>query len=355
MAEDSGSKTEKATPKKRRDQRSEGNVFQSKDVATVVTLFGSFYILKILFPGIYRAMRDFMIRFIGFAGTLTDTGDGTVYNLSMMFMATAARLVIPLLLICMVLGILGSGVQTKFLFTTKVFKFKFDRLNPIAGIKKLFSLQNLVELLKSILKVVILISVVYSMLKRDMVNAMRTMDMNLLDSAAFMLKMIMDLVIRICMVFVVIAGLDFMYQWWNYERKLKMTKQEVKEEYKQTEGDPKIKGKIRSIQQQRARERMMQAVPKSDVVIRNPTHFAVALKYEEGSYNAPVVVAKGQDELALRIVRVAEENKVTVVENRPLARALYASTDLNQEIPQEHYAAVAEVLVYVYRLNNKLE
>ncbi len=355
MAEDSGSKTEKATPKKRRDQRSQGNVLQSKDVATVVTLFGSFYILKILFPGIYRVMRNFMIRFIGFAGTLTDTGDGTVYNLSMMFMGTAARLVIPLLLICMVLGILGTGVQTKFLFTTKVFQFKFDRLNPIAGIKRLFSLNNLVELLKSILKVVILISVVYSMLKKDMVNAMRTMDMNLLDSAAFMLKMIMDLVIRICMVFVVIAGLDYMYQWWNYERKLKMTKQEVKEEYKQTEGDPKIKSKIRSIQQQRARERMMQAVPKADVVIRNPTHFAVALKYEEGSYNAPVVVAKGQDELALRIVRVAEENKVTVVENRPLARALYASTDLNQEILQEHYAAVAEVLVYVYRLNNKLE
>ncbi|MCI8512825.1 MAG: flagellar biosynthesis protein FlhB [Lachnospiraceae bacterium] len=355
MAEDQGSKTEKATPKKRRDQRKEGNVFQSKDVATVITLFGSFYVLKLLFPGIYRTVRDFMIRFIGFAGTVTDKGEGTVGNLSMMFLTTAAKIVLPLMLVCMLLGILGSGIQTRFLFSAKSFRPKFSRLNPMEGIKKLFSLQNIVELLKSILKAIILISMVWSMMKKDMVLAVRTMDMDLLRSGAYMLELTMELVIRISMAFLVIAGLDFLYQWWNYERKLMMSKQEVKEEYKQTEGNPQIKGKIRSIQQQRARQRMMQAVPGADVVVRNPTHFAVALKYDAEKYGAPVVLAKGQDELALRIVKVAEENNVAVVENPPLARGIYASTELGQEISQEFYGAVAEVLVYVYKLNKKME
>lgn len=179
--------------------------------------------------------------------------------------------------------------------------------------------------------------------------------MDLTVSAVYMLELTMDLIIRISMVFLVIAGLDFMYQWWEYERKLKMTKQEVKEEYKQTEGNPQIKGRIRNIQQQRARARMMQAVPQADVVIRNPTHFAVALKYDIDHDSAPIVLAKGQDELALRIVHVAEENQVAVVENKPLARGLYSSTQLGQEIPPEYYGAVAEVLVYVYKMNKKME
>ncbi len=179
--------------------------------------------------------------------------------------------------------------------------------------------------------------------------------MDITVSAVYMLELTMSLIVRISMVFLAIAGLDFLYQWWEYERKLKMTKQEVKEEYKQTEGNPQIKGRIRNIQTQRARARMMQAVPQADVVIRNPTHFAVALKYDLDHDNAPILLAKGQDELALRIVHVAEENNVAVVENKPLARGLYASTQLNQEIPPEYYGAVAEVLVYVYKMNKKME
>ena len=179
--------------------------------------------------------------------------------------------------------------------------------------------------------------------------------MDITMSGIFMLDMVMKLVIRICMAFLVIAALDFMYQWWEYERKLKMSKQEVKEEHKQLEGNPEIKNRIRNIQMQRARERMMQSVPGADVVIRNPTHFAVALKYDADRYGAPIVLAKGQDELALRIVRVAEESGVAVIENPPLARGIYASTNLSQEIPQEYFGAVAEVLVYVYKMNNKME
>ena len=213
----------------------------------------------------------------------------------------------------------------------------------------------MVELIKSILKIIILIAVIYNIIIDDMVQVVRTMDMDITLSGAYMLQMVMTLVLRICIAFLAIAALDFLYQWWEYERKLKMSKQEVKEEFKQTEGNPEIKSRIRNIQNQRARERMMQAVPNADVVIRNPTHFAVALKYDADSYGAPIVLAKGQDELALRIVRVAEESGVAVVENPPLARGIYASTNLSQEIPQEFYGAVAEVLVYVYKMNNKME
>jgi flagellar biosynthetic protein FlhB len=158
---------------------------------------------------------------------------------------------------------------------------------------------------------------------------------------------------RVIVAFVALAALDFFYQWWEYERQMKMSKQEVKEEYKQTEGDPQVKGKIRDLQRQRARNRMMQQVPQADVVIRNPTHFAVALRYKPEKDNAPVVLAKGQDELALRIVKVAEEHGVTVIENVPLARALYAQAELDREIPPALYGAVAEVLVYIFRLNDK--
>lgn len=352
---DAGEKTEKATPKKRRDQRKEGNVFQSKDVVTVVSLFGSFYMLKLLFPKIYETVRTFMIDFIGYAGTVTDTSQGQIDEVARMVVAAIVQTILPLLLISVVLAIIATGVQTKFLVSSKSVRPQLKRLNPLSGIKKLFSLQNLIELVKSILKIIILIAVIYNIVIDDMVQVVRTMDMDITMSGVFMLDMVMKLVIRICMAFLVIAALDFMYQWWEYERKLKMSKQEVKEEFKQTEGNPEIKSRIRNIQTQRARERMMQSVPGADVVIRNPTHFAVALKYDADRYAAPVVLAKGQDELALRIVRVAEESGVAVIENPPLARGIYASTNLSQEIPQEYYGAVAEVLVYVYKMNNKME
>lgn len=162
-----------------------------------------------------------------------------------------------------------------------------------------------------------------------------------------------QMAIRIAVAYAVLAGADFLYQWWDYERQLRMSKQEIKEEFKQTEGDPQVKGKIKELQRKMAQSRMMQNVPQADVVIRNPTHFAVALRYKPEKDSAPVVVAKGQDSLALRIVKAAEEAKVAVVENVPLARALYASSEVGREIPPELYNAVAEVLVYLYRLNDK--
>lgn len=352
---DSGSKTEKATPKKRRDQRKEGNVLQSKDVASLVTFAGSFFALSIFLEGMIVSIAQFMIRFLGIAGTMTDTSNGNVVTLSSLFAVTLAKSLLPFLLVCVLLGILGSGMQTRFLFATKNLKPKFSRLNPLEGFKKLFSMQNIVELVKSILKLIVLIVLTYSMLKADMASTVKTMQLDIAKSVAFTFSMLKTLIIRIVIAFVAIAALDYLYQWWSFERKLRMSKQEVKEEYKQTEGNPEIKGRIKNLQQQRARMRMMQAVPDADVIIRNPTHFAVALKYDIDQNSAPIVLAKGQDELALRIIAAGEESKVPVIENRPLARALYAETEINGEIPPAHYGAVAEILVYIYKLNQKME
>lgn len=330
-------------------------MLQSKDVSGLVTLAGSFFALSILFDGAIDSITQFMVRFIEMSGTVTDTSIGNVNSMSSLFMVTLAKSLVPFLLICAFLGVLGSGMQTRFLFATKNLKPKFNRLNPLEGMKKLFSLQNLVELVKGILKLVILIALTYGLLKADMAATIKTMYLEIPKSVTFMLGMLRTLIIRIVIAFVAIAALDYLYQWWNFENKMKMTKQEVKEEFKQTEGNPEIKGRIKSLQQQRARMRMMQAVPDADVIIRNPTHFAVALKYDIDQDGAPIVIAKGQDELALRIIDVGEQNKVPIVENRPLARALYSETELNREIPQEHYGAVAEILVYIYKMNGKME
>lgn len=353
MAGGGESKTEKATPKKRRDQRKEGNIFFSKDVVSVVFVFGAFYSLKLLFPGMMESAGSFMVSMVGIAGGAVDVSMGTLQKIGQDFAKTAVECLLPIMLICMGLGILGTGVQTKFLFSRKSAQPKFSRLSPLQGIKKMFSLKNLVELIKSMLKIVIMAAIMYTVLKTDFINVAKTIDMDVKVSASYVLGMIMDMVIKLCLVFLVIAVFDYLYQRWEYERSIKMSKHELKEEYKQTEGNPEIKGKIKDLQRQRARSRMMQAVPDADVIIRNPTHFAVALRYDMDRDRAPVLLAKGRDEIAVRIVNAGEEHEVTIVENKPLARGIYATTEINQEIPPDYYGAVAEVLVYVYKLNKK--
>lgn len=351
MAADS--KTEKATPKKRRDERKKGNVFTSNEVNIILGLLGMSCLLKLYFPTFISVIREFMVTMLSGAAGWEDFSAEGMKELTFDFFFTAMKAGLPLLLAAVILPVLAVGVQTRFLFTAKNFTPKFNRLSPMEGIKKIFSLRNLIELLKNILKVIILIVLLYSLLKKDFLQIMRTMDVDLSISSAYMLNMVFSMVMTIVLVFTVIAGFDFMYQKWDYERRIKMSKQEVKEEYKETEGNPEIKGRIKSLQRQMAQQRMMQAVPQADVIIRNPTHFAVALKYDIDRDAAPVVVAKGQDELALRIIETGEQNGVAIVENRPLARALYAECELQSQIPAEYYGAVAEILVYVFKMNQK--
>ncbi len=228
--------------------------------------------------------------------------------------------------------------------------FKLERIKPLSGFKRMFSSKAAVELLKAVMKITIIGYAAFTFLKDRVQDALNLMMMDVRGITAFIGNVAADVSLKICMVVLAFAGMDYFYQWWEYEKNLKMTKQEIKDEYKQMDGNPEIKSKIKQKQRQISMQRMMQDIPKADVVITNPTHFAVAIRYDQTVSDAPMVIAKGQDFLAKRIKEIAKENKIEVVENKPLARTLYSSVEIGERIPPELYQAVAEVLAFVYSL-----
>ncbi len=350
-----GDKTEKATPKRKQDERKKGNIFQSREIVVVFSLLATFYGLKLLGPYILSVLEKCITDFFGYAGTVSEIGipEVRVYFLQGCLVFAVAAL--PMLLICNGVAILFTVAQTRGLFTMKAAAPKFNRLSPLQGIKRMFSMRGIVELVKSLAKIVVLGYIIWNLFKKEFWNFPRMMDMDFLQAMTAVGSMILSIAQMSAIIMAFVAAADYFYQWWEYEKNLRMSKQELKEEYKQTEGDPQVKGKIKERQQAQARQRMMQKVPSADVVIRNPTHFAVAIQYDPGRNNAPVVVAKGMDSLALRIVAIAEENGVFITENRPLARGLYEAVDLDREIPDEFYQPVAEVLAFVYSLKKKAQ
>jgi flagellar biosynthetic protein FlhB len=347
------SKTEKATPKKRRDERKKGHVFLSKDAVAVATLIGAFGALEALSGVFVDQISRYMQFCVSLCGEDASWTKENFIELLKQGTLVTCKTVGPLLAVTILCAIAATFAQTKFLVSGESIKPKFSHINPIEGFKRLFSMKSVIEALKGFLKIVLLMYLIYLTLRSLFQENFRYLYTDIDTSCAHLFSIATSMVVRIIIAFIALAAFDFLYQWWDYERQMRMSKQEIKEEYKQTEGDPQIKGKIKEMQRRRAQTRMMQQVPQADVVIRNPTHFAVALRYRPEVDNAPIVLAKGQDELALRIVKVAEENNVAVMENVPLARALYAKTDLNREIPPELYGAVAEVLVYIFRLNDQ--
>lgn len=296
------------------------------------------------------------VHFMGLVAGAAHTGlqdnlSGLVLEMLKTFLFAAG----PLLATTAVVAVAATFFQTKLLVSGEALKPKFSRINPLQGIKRLFSLRSVIEALKGILKITVLLFLIYQFLVGIVDTFTKYLHTDLAVACAHLVDEGFQMVMQIAIAFVVLAGADVFYQWWDYERQLRMSKQEIKEEYKQMEGDPQVKGKIKEVQRRMAQSRMMQQVPKADVVIRNPTHFAVALRYRPETDGAPIVLAKGQDELAGRIVRKAEEHHIAIIENVPLARALYATAELNREIPPELYNAVAEVLVYLYRMDEKLK
>lgn len=345
-------KTEKATPKKRRDQRKEGNVLQSKEIVTAASVLGIFASMRLLIGLITKSLLEYsgsVFEHVGQTMVSTDT----IMSIFVDIITVVAICTGPICLIAIFLGIIPTVAQTRGLFTMKALKPKFSRLNPLSGIKKLFSMQSIVSILKGLIEVVIISVVIYNEIRDRMPKFIALMNAGVMQGVTYAALTIFDMVMLICIMLVFVAAADFLFQWWQFEKKLKMSKQEVKEEFKQMEGDPQIKGKIKQRQQQMAQMRMMQEVPQADVIVRNPTHFAVALKYDQDKNNAPQVVAKGKDYLALKIVQIAEENGVMTIENPPLARSLYSMVDIGREIPAELYNAVAEVLTVVYREKHK--
>ena len=349
-----GDKTEKATPKKRRDVRRKGQVFQSREISTAMVLMFVFIALRIFGKGIYSQIAGFARKVLTEYPKIHD-----LYMPDILLRVFVDAVIVflkavgPILLIALLTGLIVSYAQVGFIFTVETLKPKFERLNPLSGLKRMYSMRGLVELLKALLKVAVIGFVSYSYLNGQAQGLLGLMDMALPNIAIYIGLTSINLAIRICVALVVLGAFDFIYQWWEYEKNIRMSKQELKEEYKQTEGNPEIKSKIKQKQRQISMRRMMHAVPKADVVITNPTHFACALKYDAEKSPAPVLVAKGQDYVALRIKEVARENKVEIVENKPLARSIYDAVEIGQAIPPELYQAVAEVLAFVYSLKGK--
>jgi flagellar biosynthetic protein FlhB len=263
-----------------------------------------------------------------------------------------AKTAFPIMGMIMAVGLFINFMQVGINFTTEPLGFKLENLNPINGMGRIFSKRSLVELVKSIFKILIIGSFVYNFLKDEILQIPKLLYLELAASLPNIADVIFSLAFKIIGVYFILSVFDYAFQKWSTFQSLKMSKQEVKEEFKQMEGDPQIKGKIRSKQREMAMSRMMQEVPNADVVVTNPTHFAVALKYDRGM-PAPQVVAKGQDFVAQKIKDTAREAGVTIVENRPLARALYASVEIGDTVPKELYKSVAEVLAYVYRLKHR--
>ncbi|ADG82376.1 flagellar biosynthesis protein FlhB [Thermincola potens] len=348
-------KTEKATAKKRQKARQEGQVLKSMEFNSAVVLLATFISIKLFFPYMLEQLSGFFREIYRMWGSQDFVLNArTSHQLYFSTIKVSFMTVLPIAGIAVVSGVAANLLQSGFIFTTKPLKPNISALNPINGIKRMFGVRSLVELVKSLVKVAIVGYIAYTGYKSEFNKFPQLLDMNIRASSLFIGRLILNMAFKIAVCLLIFSGFDYWYQWWEYERSLKMTKQEVKEELKQTEGDPKVKAAIRRKQQQMSVARMMQAVPKADVVITNPTHYAVALKYDADTMSAPEVVAKGQDYLAQRIKQVAKEHGVVLVENKPLAQALYNAVEIGESIPAELYQAVAEVLAFVYKLKGRI-
>lgn len=354
-----GEKTEEPTAKKLEDARKEGQVAKSREIANGLGLLALFLLLKFMVGSIGTRFLESFSMVYNRIPVICRLNGGTspMGDISILLRTVMLRLLIillPILLIGFVVAFISDLFQVKWRPTTKPLQPKFSKLNPLNGFKKIFSAQSLVELVKSIAKILLIALVSYSYIKDKGALLYALYDMSMMQAVNLIGETVIDLGIRISAIYMIIAGADFMYQKYKFKNDMKMTKQEVKEEYKNAEGDPEIKGKIKARMREASQRRMMQAIPKADVVITNPTHYAVAIQYDTEVAPAPIVVAKGSDYLAQKIKEIARENNIEIVEDKPLARMLYANVDVDKQIPPELYQAVAEVLAMVYHAQGRV-
>ena len=349
---DDSQKTEEPTAKRLEDARKKGQVVLSREVNNWLMIFASTLLLVILAPHVLTEMRDILRSFIERPQDIP-LSPGSLLQIFQGLLADIGAVLFLPFLIMIVAALAGPLLQVGFLITVEPIKPSFAKISPLAGFGRLFSLRSLVEFIKSVFKFIIFTAVgaiVLFPFYAD-IEHMVGLDWSLtLDELS---HIILSLMIGILATLFIIAVLDYAYQRYEHLKKLRMSKQEIKEEYKQMEGDPHVKGRLRQLREQKARQRMMQNVPKADVVITNPTHYAVALQYDPKTMAAPILLAKGADAVAQKIKEVAKEHKISIIENPPLARALFEQMDLDQAIPTEHFKAVAEIISYVFKLKRK--
>lgn len=352
-----GEKTEAPTAKKLSDARKEGQTAKSKELVMAITLMTLFLLVKFYVGNLGQQMiLCFSKYYDQFSRVIRNSENGMRMQDCLLLVQTGVTdiitMAVPFYIVAFVIGILANSLQQKWMVTTKPLQPKFDKLNPINGFKRLFSVKQLVEIGKQLLMLIVIISVVFMTIKDKLSIIYTFYNLSLYEVLKIVGDILVDLGIRISAIFLVIGIVDLFYQRWKFKEDMKMTKQEVKDEFKNQEGDPQVKSQIRRKMQEVSRRRMMSALPEADVVITNPTHFAVALKYEANVGRAPVVIAKGADYLAQDIKEKAKEYNIEIVENKPLARILYHNVDVGAEIPPELYQAVAEVLAFVYQLKH---
>lgn len=353
-----GEKTEEPTAKKLSDARNEGQVAKGKDLTSAVMLLVLFMVLRFTVGNMGEGFIECFNKNYTQIGDLFTSTHGE-YNMqyTIALIQSAAldmlKLLIPFFGVGFIIAIVIELAQVKWKPTSKPLQPKLSKFNPINGIKRMFSVRTLVSLIKQIVILVVIFIVVYNKLKSRMSDIYMLYDIPLISAIMLLGDIIFDIGTVICVIYTIIGIADYVFEKRKFRKDMMMTKQEVKDEWKNTEGNPEVKNKIRQKMSEASRRRMMQAVPEADVVITNPTHFAVALKYEQNKGKAPVVIAKGEDYLAAKIKEAARENNIEIVENKPLARMLYYNVELDEEIPPELYQAVAEVLAFVYNIKNK--
>jgi flagellar biosynthesis protein FlhB len=349
---DQSQKTEEPTARRLEEARKRGQVAYSREVSNWIVLFTAAVIVVMAGPGIMGDLSDTLRRFIAGAHNMSADGPGLRTVLGDLFWSVFRAIALPLLVLAAA-GLLSGFIQTGPIFTFEPVKPDLSKLSIIKGFERLFSMRSIMEFIKGLVKLVI-VSAAGLFALMPYFNGVEHFVGQDMSAALYDLRVLfLKLMIAVLSVLFLVAALDYLYQRHDFMNKMRMSKQEIREEFRQTEGDPQVKARLRQLREQKARQRMMQAVPEADVVITNPTHYAVALKYDVKAMDAPQMVAKGADLVAQKIREVATENKVPIVENAPLARALYESMEIEQIIPQEHYKAVAEVISYVFRLKGK--
>lgn len=353
MAEQEGQeKTEDPSDKKRDDSRKEGQVAFSKEVTSAAILAGVGLI--------FYAFSSFFLQrsqlFLSESFSHLNTPDFTINEVINIFghaMEVSLPIFLPFAIIAMLAAIFSSILQVGFKLTLKPLQPKISKLNPLSGLKRIFSTQGLAELFKSLFKLIVLGYIGFLSFEQELPHLMGLSIASSDAIISYNFKLIAQITGKIILALVVLAAMDYLYQRWQNEQRLKMTKQEVKDELKQTEGDPQLKSRVRQVQREMSRARMMQEVPQADAIITNPTHFAIAIKYDRETMTAPEITAKGADFLALRMKTIAKENGVPVIERPPLARELYRDVEVGAIIPDRFFKAVAEILAFVYRIKKK--
>jgi len=355
MAEDDddASKTEEPTDKKLSQAKEEGQIAQSQEIKSWASFFAAALVIIFLVPYVMSSMLDPITFYITRAHEITVTEKNFVILFENLMGDVAVR-IIPLFMVFVIAGLIANVVQTGLIWAPKKIQPKFSNISLMSGFKRIFSMKSVVELLKTIFKMALVGAVATIAAIPIFIEVEIMPAYNLFHLLELMYDVSVLLMIGVTSMMTIIAAIDYSYQRFTFMKQMRMTQQEVKDEHKQSEGDPLVKAKIRQLRMERSRGRMMAAVPEADVIVTNPTHYACALQYDQGSMQAPRLVAKGVDNLAFRIRSVAEENEVAIVENPPLARALYASVEIDEEIPPEHYAAVAEVIGYVMKLKGQV-